>query len=335
MRKLIIPNAAGLDALQLVEEEPRAPEPGEVQVRVHASSLNYHDYLVVAGLLPCDKPRVPMSDAAGEILAVGEGVTRFSVGDRVISHFFPNWEEGEATRDKVLGVPGDHADGFAAEVVTMPEAAFSPMPGHMDFGEAATLPCAALTAWAALVDKPRLREKDWVLVQGSGGVSIFALQIAKCMGYRVIATSSSDSKLETLKDIGADEVINYKENNEWGRLATELSRGGVGVVVEVGGPGTVTQSVRALRMGGTIAMIGVLTGISGDVPLAEFFQRNAWMAGITVGSHVQQAAMVQAMEEWQLRPVIDSHYPLAELGRAFRHQESQSHIGKIVLDVSS
>jgi NADPH:quinone reductase-like Zn-dependent oxidoreductase len=335
MQQMQLVDPAGLDNLQRVAAEARPPGPGEIQVRVRASSLNFHDYVVVTGLIPTERPRVPMSDAAGEVIAVGEGVDQFSVGDRVISHFFPNWEDGDPAVEKLTGVPGDHSDGFAAEVVTTPARAFSPMPAHMDFAEAATLPCAALTAWAALVDKPRLREDDWVLVQGSGGVSVFALQIAKALGYRVIATSSSDAKLERLKALGADELINYREQPEWGRLATELSGGGVGVVVEVGGPGTVKQSVRALRMGGTIAMIGVLTGIAGEVPLAEFFQRNAWMAGITVGSHRQQAAMVKAFEEWQLRPVIDSHYALADLAAAFRQQESQQHFGKIVLDVSA
>jgi NADPH:quinone reductase-like Zn-dependent oxidoreductase len=334
MQTLLINEPGGLDALAHVTGDPRPPEAGEVQVRVHASSLNFHDYLVAAGLLPTEKPRVPMSDAAGVVTAVGEGVTAHAVGDRVMSHFFPNWDDGEPSMEKLLGVPGDHCDGFASQVVTMPATAFSPMPAHMSFAQAATLPCAGLTAWSAVVDKPRLHEDDWVLVQGSGGVSIFALQIAKRLGYRVIATSSSDDKLERLAQLGADELINYREQAEWGRIAAERSGGGVGLVVEVGGPATITQSVRALRIGGTIAMIGVLTGIAGEVPLAEFFQRNAIMAGVTVGSHAQQRAMVEAIEAWRLEPVIDRSYPLAELAAAFRYQESQQHFGKIVVDLS-
>ncbi len=333
MQQVQLGPEAGLDHLLLTTAPERAPGAGEVQVRVHASSLNYHDYLVAIGLLPAAEGRVLMSDGAGEIVAVGEGVEAFAVGDRVISHFFPNWVDGVPAKENLLGVPGDHADGFASQIVTMPERAFSTMPAHMSFAQAATLPCAGLTAWRAVVEEADLKEGDWVLVQGSGGVSIFALQIARQLGCRVIATTSSDAKAERLRELGAEEVINYREQAEWGRAAAEIS-GGVALVIEVGGPGTVTQSVRALGMGGTISMIGVLTGISGEVPLAEFFQRNAVMSGITVGSHVHQARMNAALEEWGFEPVIDSSYPLAELADAFRHQESQKHFGKIVVDLS-
>jgi NADPH:quinone reductase-like Zn-dependent oxidoreductase len=290
--------------------------------------------VVVTGLIPTAPGRVPLSDCAGTVTAVGEGVTRFQPGDRVISHFFPNWDSGTPDLEKLLGVPGDHVDGFASQTVTMDAKAFSKMPSYMDYAEAATLPCAGLTAWRAVVEEATLGKGDWVLVQGTGGVRVFALQIARALGCRVIATSSSEEKLARLRDLGVDEVINYREQTEWGRVARELSDGGVSLVVEVGGPGTVTQSVRALKIGGTIAMIGVLTGISGDVPLAEFFQRNAHMAGITVGSHEHQQRMVAAFEEWKLRPVIDSSYPLERLADAFRHQESQRHFGKIVVDLS-
>ncbi len=334
MNKVQLGSQLGLDYLELTPVEARDPGPGEVQVRVHASSLNYHDYLVAIGLLPVDANRIPMSDCAGEVLATGEGVDSLAVGDQVISHFFPNWRSGTPDMDALRGVPGDHVDGFASQVVTMRANAFSPMPAGMSYAEAATLPCAGLTAWRALVEEASLTAGDWVLVQGTGGVSVFALQIAKHLGCKVIATSSSEAKLEKLRALGADELINYREQPEWGRLATELSGGGVQLVVEVGGPGTVVQSVRALKIGGTISMIGVLTGLAGEVPLAEFFQRNAVMSGITVGSHEHQANMTRAFEEWQLRPVIDRSFPLAELADAFRYQESQQHFGKIVLDLS-
>lgn len=332
MQQVRTGESGGLDGLWVTEGAEREPGPGEVQVRVHASSLNFHDYLVAAGLLPAEAGRILMSDGAGEVIATGEGVEHLAAGDRVMSHFFPKWVGGKATLEALQGVPGDHVDGFAAQQVTMPAQAFSAMPAHMSFAEAATLPCAGLTAWRALVEEANLEAGDWVLVQGTGGVSIFALQMALAMGCRVVATSSSDSKLEKLSELGAEHVINYRETPEWGRRATELT-GGVDLVVEVGGPGTVTQSVRALKIGGTISMIGVLTGISGDVPLAEFFQRNAVMAGITVGSHKHQAAMVAALDEWKLKPVIDSSYPLAQLAEAFRYQESQRHFGKIVLEL--
>jgi NADPH:quinone reductase-like Zn-dependent oxidoreductase len=334
MQQMQLAKPVSLDSLFLSEIQDRQPQPGEIQVRVHASSLNYHDYLVATGLLPTAEGRVPMSDGAGEVLAIGDGVEDFAVGDRVISHFFPNWVAGDPSLEALQGVPGDHVDGFASQVVTMPSRAFSRMPAHMSYAEAATLPCAGLTAWRALMEEATLSSGDWVLVQGTGGVSIFALQIAKTLGCKVIATSSSEPKLARLKELGADEVINYREQSEWGRQATEITGGGVHLVVEVGGPDTVTQSVRALRIGGTISMIGVLTGIGGDVPLAEFFQRNAVMSGITVGSHQHQSNMITAMENWELRPVIDRSFALPELGDAFRYQESQQHFGKIVLDLS-
>ncbi|WP_439108103.1 zinc-dependent alcohol dehydrogenase family protein [Congregibacter sp.] len=333
MHYMHVVKPGGLDKLAIAETAERAPLAGEIQVRVHASSLNFHDYLVAAGLLPVEDGRVPMSDAAGVVTAVGDGVSDFAVGDRVMSCFFPNWSDGGASMDGLLGVPGDHVDGFASESVTMSANAFSAMPRHMSFAEAATLPCAGLTAWRALVEEASLQAGEWVLVQGTGGVSIFALQIAKHLGCKVIATSSSEEKLEKLRALGADEVINYREQPEWGRQAAETT-GGVSLVVEVGGPGTVTQSVRALRVGGTISMIGVLTGISGDVPLAEFFQRNAVMSGITVGSRQHQANMTKAFEEWELKPVLDRSFKLAQLADAFRYQESGKHFGKIGLDLS-
>lgn len=333
MQQLQIGAQPGLDHLTLSEVAARPPGAGEVQLRVRASSLNFHDYVVAVGLLPTAPGRVLLSDAAGEITAVGEGVDDFAVGDRVISHFFPNWVDGRPDLTRLQGVPGDHVDGFASQTVTMPARAFSPMPDYMSYAQAATLPCAGLTAWRAVMEEATLNPDDWVLVQGTGGVSIFALQFAKQIGCRVIATSSSDAKLEKLRELGADAVINYREQAEWGRQATEISDGGVDLVVEVGGPETITQSVRALRIGGTISMIGVLTGISGHMPLAEFFQRNALMSGITVGSHAQQRNMVKALSEWKLEPVIDSSYALADLAAAFRYQESQQHFGKIVLNL--
>ena len=334
MQQVVTGSEAGLDNLNVVPVQAREPGPGEVQVRVYASSLNFHDYLVACGLLPAEPGRVLMSDGAGEVLAVGEGVDAFAPGDRVMSHFFPNWVGGDVDLAALQGVPGDHIDGFASQLVTMPQAAFSPVPIHMDYLEAATLPCAGLTAWRALMEEATLKAGDWVLVQGTGGVSLFALQIAKAIGCRVIATSSRADKLERLSDLGADAVINYREEAEWGRKAAEISNGGVDLVVEVGGPGTVTQSVRALRVGGIMSMIGVLTGISREFPLAEFFQRNAVMAGITVGSHEHQANMISAFSEWQLKPVLDRSFALGDLAEAFRYQESQAHFGKISLDLS-
>jgi NADPH:quinone reductase-like Zn-dependent oxidoreductase len=334
MRLASLQEPAGLDSLAIKESEPRAPGPGELQVAVEASSLNFHDYLVVTGLLPTDPGRIPLSDGAGTVTGVGEGVAGFAVGDRVMSHFFPGWVDGGPAMEKLLGVPGDHVDGFAAQCVTMAANALGPMPANLDFREAATLPCAALTAWRALVVETRLKPGDWVLVQGSGGVSVFALQFARLMGCRVIATSSSDAKLARLEELGAEHLINYRTQPEWGKAVEKLTGGrGVDLVVEVGGPGTIGQSVRAVAFGGCISMIGVLTGVAGDVPLAAMFQKNARIAGITVGSQRHQADMVAAIEAADLHPVIDSSFPLADLAAAFRHQEAQQHFGKVCIDL--
>jgi NADPH:quinone reductase-like Zn-dependent oxidoreductase len=330
MQAIKLAAPGGLDKLILSDIAARPPGPGELQVEVKASSLNFHDYAVVVGLLPTDDGRIPMSDGAGIVTAVGEGVTQFAQGDRVLSHFFPHWADGAPAMEKLQGVPGDNVDGFAAGTVTMPCNAFSRMPANLDFAQAATLTCAGLTAWRALMVETHLRPGDWVLVQGSGGVSIFALQFAKMMGCRVIATSSSDEKLQRLKALGADALVNYKTVPAWGDEVVALTGGkGAHLGVEVGGSGTVAQSVRAVGFGGCISMIGVLTGISGEVPTAELFQKNARISGITVGSQSDQRDMITAVEVNQLQPVIDSSYPLDALADAFHHQASQRHFGKI------
>ncbi len=279
-------------------------------------------------------PYIPLSDGAGVVTAVGDGVSGFAVGDRVLSHFFPHWQDGPPSAQRLGGVPGDNVDGFAASTVTMPTSAFSRVPQHLDFAEAATLTCAGLTAWRALMVETHLRPGDWVLVQGSGGVSVFALQFARMMGCRVAATSSSDDKLERLGELGAEVLVNYREHGDWGdRVLAATGGRGVDLVVEVGGSGTVAQSVRAVGFDGCISMIGVLTGISGEVPTAELFQKNARIHGITVGSQRHQSDMLAAVEANGLRPVIDSRYPLLELAEAFRHQESQRHFGKICIEL--
>jgi NADPH:quinone reductase-like Zn-dependent oxidoreductase len=247
MRAMKLTKPGGLDRLTAADIEARPPGPGEIQVRVEASSLNFHDYAVVAGMLPVAEGRIPMSDGAGTVTAVGEGVTEFAAGDAVLSCFFPNWQDGEPQLAKLIGVPGDHADGFAAQSVTMPAAAFTRMPRGYSAAQAATLTCAALTAWRGLMVEARIKPGDVVLTQGTGGVSLFALQFAKAAGCRVISTSSSDAKLERLQAMGADALINYRDTPEWGKRAAELTDGrGVDVVVEIGGAGTLPQSASAV-----------------------------------------------------------------------------------------
>ena len=332
MRAIKLAAPGGLDNLKLVETEPVDPGPGEVRVRIHASSLNFHDYAVAIGMLPVDDGRIPMSDGVGVVEAVGEGVTEFAVGDRVMSLFFPFWQDGGPTFERIMGVPGDMEDGYAAETVTRPVGHFTPMPASYDFDQAATLPCAALTAWRALMVESKVKPGDTVVVQGTGGVSIFALQFAKAAGCKVIATSSSDEKLERVKALGADELINYKATPEWGQKVIELTGGtGADVVVEVGGSGTVPESIRAIAFGGHISMIGVLAGITGDVPTAQLFQKNAVIHGITVGSRQHQLDMVAAIDINGIQPEISHRFDLAEIGDAFRLQEANGHFGKICL----
>jgi NADPH:quinone reductase-like Zn-dependent oxidoreductase len=334
MQAIRLAKPGGLDKLAPADVEPRTPGPGEIQVRVEASSLNFHDYAVVAGMLPVEDGRIPMSDGAGTVTAVGEGVTAFAEGDAVLSCFFPNWEDGEPELKRLIGVPGDHADGFAAQTVTRPATAFTRAPAGWTPAQAATLTCAGLTAWRGLMAEARIKPGDTVLTQGSGGVSIFALQLAKAAGCRVISTSSSDEKLERLKALGADELINYRDTPKWGKRATELTDGrGVDVVVEIGGAGTLPQSIEAVTIGGHISLIGVLAGFAGEVPTAALFGKNAALKGITVGSRSQQEDLIRAVEANGLEPVIDSTFPLLELADAFRHQESQKHFGKICVEL--
>lgn len=334
MKAIRLRHPAGIDNLHLEEmAPPGAPGPGEIRVRIRASSLNYHDYIVVVGGIPTPDGRIPMSDGAGEVLAVGEGVTEFAVGDAVISTFFPNWLDGRPVPGGFAGVPGDGADGYAVEEVVAPATAFTRAPAGWSHAEAATLPCAALTAWRALVTEGQIKPGDTVLVQGTGGVSVFALQFAKAAGATVIATSSSDEKLERLKALGADHLINYRATPEWGKAATALASGGVDHVVEIGGAGTLPESIAAARIGGHIALIGVLAGYAGPVPTVQIMAKQIRLIGITVGTRREQQDMVRAVEATGLRPVIDRHFPLAELGAAFRHQESGQHFGKIVVDI--
>ena len=324
----------GLDHIVIEDRPTPTPGPGEILLRVRASSLNFHDYAVATGAIPAADGRVPMSDGAGDVVAVGAGVTAFAPGDRAMSLFFPNWETGRPTRERKTGVPGDHIDGFAAEYVAAPAHAFTRMPQGWSYAEAATLPCAALTAWRALMVDARIKPGDVVLTQGSGGVSIFALQFAKAAGATVIATSSSAEKLQRLKEMGADHLVNYRDEPEWGQAVANCTREGRGVdvVVEIGGAGTLGQSVQAIRTGGHIALIGVLAGWSGEVPTSLAMLKNAVIKGVTVGSREDQEDMIAALDATGIRPLIDSSFALERIGDAFAHQAAHRHFGKICLE---
>jgi NADPH:quinone reductase-like Zn-dependent oxidoreductase len=324
-----------LDSLTLVDlPDAAAPGPGEIKVRIRASSLNYHDYAVVMGMIPSADGRIPMSDGAGEVVAVGAGVTDFAVGDAVVTTFFPDWLDGVPPTTAFTRVPGDGLDGYAREEVTAPTTSFTHAPKGYSHAEAATLTCAGLTAWRALVVDGQIKAGSTVLVQGTGGVSIFALQFAKAMGAVVIATSSSDEKLARLKAMGADHLINYKTTEAWGAKALEITGGaGVDHVVEIGGSGTLDQSIMAARIGGHVALIGVLAGYAGPVSTVMLMAKQTRVQGLTVGSRQQQIEMIAAINATGIKPVIDKHFPLAQLGDAFRHQASGKHFGKIVVDI--
>lgn len=335
MKAIRLSLPASLDNLNLVDiDDAAAPGPGEITVRLRASSLNYHDYAVVKGIIPTQDGRIPMSDGAGEVTAIGAGVTDYAVGDAVVSTFFPLWLDGQIPANGFVNVPGDGLDGYAREAITAPTSWFTPAPKGYSHAEAATLTCAGLTAWRALVVDGGIKAGSTVLVQGSGGVSIFALQFAKAMGARVIATSSSAEKMERLTALGADHVINYKETPAWGAAVLALTNGvGVDHVVEIGGAGTLDQSMMATRVGGHIALIGVLTGFAGPVLTGLLMARNLRVQGLTVGSRQQQLDMIDAINATGIKPVIDRHFPLEQLADAFRHQESNTHFGKIVVDI--
>ena len=334
MRAIRFRQPGGLDRLEMVElPDPGEPPRGKIRVRVHASSLNYHDLNVVLGHMRSADGRIPMSDGAGVVEAVGEGVTAFKPGDHVVSTFFPTWLDGPPTMGDFAGVPGDGIDGFAQEIVIRSETAFTHVPRGYSDAEAATLTTAGLTAWRALVVNGGLKAGDSVLVLGTGGVSIFALQFAKAMGARVIATSSSEEKLERLRRLAADDVINYRAEPEWGKKVVDLTGGrGVDHVVEVGGPGTLPQSIRAVRVGGHIALMGVLTGVGGEVPTALMMRKQQRLQGLIVGSRENQLDMIRAIDVTRLKPVIDRSFPLEQIAGAFRLMQAGGHFGKIVLE---
>lgn len=310
------------------------PERGEITVRLHASSLNHHDFLVISGAWPRTEQRIPMSDGAGEVLEVGDGVTDFVVGDAVVSTFFPDWVDGEPIHEDFAAASGDGIDGYARQVVTRSANAFTHAPKGWSYAEAATLPTAGLMAWRVLVSNARVKAGDTVLVQGTGGVAIYTIQLAKMMGATVIATSSSADKLQRIKALGADHVINYREDRNWGTTARQLTGGrGVDVVVDVGGPGTLMQSMIAARVGGHVSMAGMLTGDIAEFSLRTALFKQLHLQGVLLGSRREQQDMVRAFSACSVRPVIDREFAMEDIVSAFHYQETGQHFGKIVLKI--
>ena len=337
MRAYLINSTDGIDAIRRVELPEPQPKPGEVLVRIRANSLNYRDLGVTrGGYARNDKrPVIPLSDGAGEVVAIGEDVTRFRPGERVVASFFRDWLAGEVAEEQMHSALGGGIDGTLCELVALPEHAWLPIPEHLSFEQAATLPCAAVTAWQALVSLGRIKAGDTILTLGTGGVSIFALQFAKLHGATVIITSSSDEKLGRAKQLGADHGINYTTTPEWHQAARRLTGGrGVDHVIEVGGPGTFEKSLAATAVSGRVSLIGVLTGGAGAVnPMLALFNRIT-VQGIYVGSVEMFAAMNRAIAASQMRPVVDRTFGFDEALDAYRYLKSGAHFGKVVISHS-
>jgi len=321
----------GIDALTRAERPTPEPGPGQVLVRMRAVALNYRDLLIVNGVWKAPGPRVPISDGVGEVVAAGKGVTRVAVGDRVAGTFYPHWLEGELTPEKLrTPLGGVAADGVLAEHVLFAEDAVVRVPAHLSDEEAATLPCAGVTAWHAVARRAGVRPGDTVLVQGTGGVSLFALQFARLAGARVIVTSSSDEKLHRARALGAADGINYRQTPDWDRRVLDLTEGrGVDHVVEVVGGEHLNRSLNAVRLGGTISIVGLLAGTSGPVEVFRIASKNARLHGIEVGSREMYEEMNRAVAANALRPVVDRVFDVDEIRAALRYLESGAHFGKV------
>jgi NADPH:quinone reductase-like Zn-dependent oxidoreductase len=325
----------GLEHLTLDAADLPRPGPGEIVLDVKALSLNYRDLMVVNGWYnpKLELPAVPVSDGAGVVAAVGGGVERVAVGDRVVSHFISGWIDGPFKGEYVGTTLGTPRAGLAAEQVVLPAEAVLPLPAGYDFVQAATLPIAALTAWSALVTEGKVAARQTVLTLGTGGVSIFALQLAKAMGANVVITSSSDEKLARARTLGADGMVNYRSHPDWEKEVLKLTdQRGVDVTVETGGAGTLGRSLRATRAGGVVAMLGALTGLQGKIDVAPVLMKRLRIAGIMVDSRSAFENMNRFIEQHTLRPVIDRVYPFEELPAAFRLMEAGGHFGKIVIE---
>lgn len=333
MKVFEIRDYGGIDSLSLAGRPEPRPGPGEVLVKVRAASLNYRDLLIVKGLYSrgLSLPLVPLSDCAGEVAETGAGVTRVRPGDRVAGIFMQSWISGGAMENDAGSALGGAVDGVLAQEVVFREAGVVSVPGHLSFEEAATLPCAGVTAWHAVVEQG-IGPGQTVLVLGTGGVSLFALQFATMAGARVIVTSGSDEKLAKALAMGASEGINYRSTPDWERRVRDVTRGrGVDCVVEVGGAGTLGRSLKAVRTGGLISLIGVLTGSTGEVNPLPAIMKAVRIQGIFVGSREMFESMNRAIEAHRLRPVVDRIFPFEDAKAAFRYLESGSHFGKVLI----
>jgi NADPH:quinone reductase-like Zn-dependent oxidoreductase len=337
MKAYELRSTSGLSGLMLVEKPVPTPGIGEVLVRIRAVTLNYRDLLILKGGYGSHQklPLIPLSDGAGVVEAVGPNVRRFKPGDRVIGCFFEHWISGGPSKAKLRSSLGGSVDGVLAEYRIFRENVLVLTPPHLSDAEAASLPCAGLTAWNAVIGLGGVKPGDVVLTQGTGGVSLFALQFARMSGARVISTSSSDDKIVRLKELGADQTINYTSVRQWGKLAREYTHSrGVDLVVEVGGFGTLNESIRATRIGGSIALIGVLAGpAEGESRLPLIVMQQQRIQGVTVGSAEDLQAMVDAIAANKMRPVLDRVFPFENAKDAFAHMTAGKHFGKVAIAI--
>lgn len=338
MKAWTIQEHGSIDGLVLVDWPKPIAAPGEVLVRVRAVSLNYRDLITLDRQRPGNikPPLVPCSDGAGEVVAVGEGGSRWTIGDRVAGNFFHDWISGPFAMSYHGAAGGGSVHGMLREFVSLPEHAWVRIPEHLSYEEGATLPCAAVTAWQALFTRGRLVEGATVLVLGTGGVSIFALQLASAAGAKVIVTSSSDEKLERARNLGAWATINYKTTPDWDKDVWRITeKRGVDHIIEVGGPGTLGRSMNSVACGGQIALIGVLTGFDPpDASLFPIMARNARLDGIYVGSRTDFEALSVFVTKQHIRPVIDRCFPFADAPEAFASLKRSEHFGKIVITLT-
>jgi len=339
MRAYQILPGNNIDGLQCVDFPERELAPGEVRMRVHAVSLNYRDLMVASGnyLVNVDDPIIPCSDGAGEVLAVGSGVTRLQVGDRVAGSFFPHWHDGRSTPEKIRHALGGDVDGMLAEEVILHEDALVKIPPQLSFVEASTMPCAGVTAWNAIfVSSNAIQPGDTVLLLGTGGVSVLGLQLAKAAGLRTIITSSSDEKLQRARELGAHHTINYRSTPEWQEEVLRVTHGrGADVVLEVGGQGTVNRSVASASMGGSVAIIGGVSGFGGEVNPATLLATAKRMVGIFVGSSKMLEDVMRFAATTDIKPVVDRVFTFDQAKEAYRYMESGSHFGKVVIAVTA
>lgn len=328
----------GFDALRLIDLPRPTPGPGQLLIKVHAAALNYRDLEMAMGTYQgqVQQAVTVLSDGAGEVVEIGSAVTGFTLGDRVLGCFWQGWQAGRLG-DNADALPlGGPLDGMLSEYVLLDQHGVVACPAHLSWEEAATLPCAALTAWQALVTEGQLKAGDWVLLQGSGGVSLFALQFALMHGARVIVSSSQDAKLQRLTELGATGLINYRSTPDWHQQVMEITEGyGVDHVLEVGGPGSFAQSLQSLHPSGQVNVIGYLGGQQGEVNPLLILQRNARVRGIAVGPRQSFEAMNRAIESSGMRPLIDSVYDWLELPKALAYLQSGQHFGKVVLRISA